>query len=377
MILTETGPKSLSRVGRVVVAVIAIVVVPLLPVRGQAQQAEPAGQESARANATSVASSQPTGADEATRRAVEALLDRAVQDPNDQVRNAAMGAIARFGPRAIPALLEGVRDERTAEAARNVLARFGLESVDPLLAALNAPEPQVRREALNAMSQVLANAFTSQFAAVGAAGYRGAFGGGYGGGFGAPGGEMVMEGAAAFPPPGAVIAMSEPVERMIGPVTKAARDADAGVRRAALQLMSHLALIASRANAIDKLMPTIVAAMKDPDPEVRGDAVWTLTQVGPPAASATEALTAALKDDNQRVRFGALQTLRGIGAPARDATPAVIATLKDPDPNIRTAAAEALGALQASPPPQAPGAVDPTSLPPGTAPPALPPKSRP
>ncbi|MEA2709250.1 MAG: bla regulator protein blaR1 [Phycisphaerales bacterium] len=373
MILSMTPPKSLSWVGRIAVVAIAMVVVPLLPVRGQAQQAGPAGGESGTAPApasSSTTTTPATGHDDATRQAVEALLDRAVQDPNQQVRDSALNAVSRFGPRAIPALLDGVKNERTAEAARNLLARFGLDSVDPLLEALKSPEAQVRREALSALTLVVRGAYTTQNLNARGPQFAGAYDGGYRGAV--PGGEAMMEDPAFGGAAWMGMPMPEPVVRMIPLVIKAASDSDVGVRRAAVQLISHLAIVAARTNEVDKLLPSVIAAMKDPDADVRGDAIWATSQIGPAAAATTPALIAALKDENQRVRYTALLGLRAIGPQARDATPAVIAALKDPDPNARAAAAEALGALQtpAPPAPVMPGAAAPMPTTPAAGEPA-------
>ena len=381
MILTETTPKSVSRAGQLCIAALAIVLVPLSFVRGQAEEAVPAartGDAGALVAEAAPATTATTraGNDDEARLAVEALLDRAVQDSDDHVRNTALNAIRQFGPRAIPALLDGVKNERTAEFSRNLLAGLGPRSLDALLAAVESPDAQVRREALLAMAQILGNTYHVQLQGYGAV-PPGAYGGGgrqiIAGGFNsarppAPGFEM-MEGGAAF----GAGQMPEPVTRLIPAVTKAARDGDAGVRRAAVQVLAHVMLIAAPARQSDALMPTLLSAMTDADAEVRAMAIGAFQSAGDAAASATPALTKAVKDENDQVRLWALMALRAIGPAAREATPAVIAALKDPQPPIRAAAAEALGALQAPPqqetmPTELNGTVDGMGIAPAVAP---------
>jgi HEAT repeat protein len=367
----------LSKKGKIALVAVAIAVIALLPVREQGRQAGPAGLTatvSAAPATVATATTQPAGADEATRRAVDALLDRAVQDSDQNVRNAALMAISRFGPRAIPALLDGVKNERTAEFSRNLLAGLGLSSMDALLAALDSPDVQVRKEALRTLTQIISSAYTSrpeyggimQAPMTGVGTAPGGFGGAGGvvqpnAGLGGYRGPAEMEGGAAFVeggmPPIEGGVMPEPMVRLIAPVTKAARDDDAGVRREAMQLMSHLVVGAVPAGRTGELMPALQKAMNDADADVRAEAIQALQFAGPAAGSATAALTKAVADENDRVRSAALVALRAIGPAARDATPAVIAALKDPQPPIRALAADTLGALQAPPPPGVAGRV--------------------
>jgi beta-lactamase regulating signal transducer with metallopeptidase domain len=342
MILTSVPRKSLSGVGKLALTVIVVAAVPLMPVRGQAQPADPNG---IFAEAPSSApATQKTVVDEETHRAVTALIEAAAQDSDNAVKNASNAAIRQFGPRAVPALIDAVGNPSLAETARGQLGQLGPDSFDPLLDALSSRDARVRTEALTAMAQIL----SSHLGMPPGAG-RGGYGGGGGGGF--AGG---MEGRVSTV--AGVIGNEIPdvTKRMTAAVIKATRDADVGVRRAAVRVLGQLAPQAAMAGQLETVMPSVLAAMKDADAEVRSGAAWVVTTIGPAATGAIDALTAAAKDEDTTVRYSAMHALKTMGPSAKAATPAVIAALKDPQPTVRAAAAEALGSIQ-SPPQPAPG----------------------
>jgi HEAT repeat protein len=256
-----------------------------------------------------------------------------------------------------------VKHEKRAATARQLLSGLGSDSVDPLLAAVDSDDAVVRREALTAVGSILSRVW-------GTAGPMGGFapGGGEYGGRAAPGMAAEMEGmgmggygggggnlTSALVQEGDRYALSDQAKRLIAAATKATRDDDVGVRRAAVALLHHLAPVTAMTNQLDAVLPTIIAAMKDDDADVRGAAAWSITAVGPLAGGATDALTAATKDEQYEVRYAALSALKSMGPHARSATPAVIAAIKDPHPQVRAAAAEALGALQRPMPATQPG----------------------
>jgi hypothetical protein len=86
-------------------------------------------------------------------------------------------------------------------------------------------------------------------------------------------------------------------------------------------------------------------ALKDPDPEKRREAAFTLGRIGHEAGPAVPALAEALKDDSPRVRFNAAFALFKIGPAARDAVPALIVALKDDESLVRMDAALALSSI--------------------------------
>lgn len=88
-------------------------------------------------------------------------------------------------------------------------------------------------------------------------------------------------------------------------------------------------------------VPALVAALEDPEPEVRFRAAIVLLNT--PAPAAVPALMACLDDKNETVRFVAASALGEIGD--RRATAALLSALAAGDPNVVEPAIRSLGAL--------------------------------
>lgn len=80
------------------------------------------------------------------------------------------------------------------------------------------------------------------------------------------------------------------------------------------------------------ILPDMLTALRDPDPDMRRMATAVLKFLGKRALPAVPALTQALKDDSFDVREGAADALGAIGPLAEDAVPRLIAVLRrDPE----------------------------------------------
>jgi HEAT repeat protein len=88
--------------------------------------------------------------------------------------------------------------------------------------------------------------------------------------------------------------------------------------------------------------PALAAALGDPNPEVRREALFALASMGPEAAPALAAITQALDDPEMRVRAIAAYALGRIGEGAHGAIPKLRTELQSSDPVVRVAAAWAL-----------------------------------
>lgn len=86
----------------------------------------------------------------------------------------------------------------------------------------------------------------------------------------------------------------------------------------------------------------LVEALKDSDPDVRGNLAAALSRVGP---AAVDPLIEALKDRNPDRRAGAAYTLGLIGYPARAALTPLLDLLDDPDVGVRRQASFALSRI--------------------------------
>jgi HEAT repeat protein len=90
-------------------------------------------------------------------------------------------------------------------------------------------------------------------------------------------------------------------------------------------------------------LPEIARLLPDSSVELRRFAALLLSQFGPSAKTALPALMHALKDSDTEVRWQAAHALEEIGPDARDAVPALIENLFDSHAEVRHGAALALG----------------------------------
>jgi beta-lactamase regulating signal transducer with metallopeptidase domain/HEAT repeat protein len=331
---SRATPKSLSPVGWLIV-VLLCALLPLAPVRGD---------DRAKTHAA-LAKAAPTSApavDDATRNAVESLLEMAQPDRTEAERSAAADAIIRFGDRAVPVLIDALRTDKTAQAAQSLLPAMGVEAVERLIDAVDAPQPAVRERALLTLQTILQ-----------------------------PGNGVVDVAGMSAPTrpspqtglPGNVGPVISPQGMsmagwVIEPAARASRDADASVRRAGVGLLGSVSAILPDPSVAAPL----AAALKDDDATVRRTAAGAMINVARFAPQVTPALARAVGDRDQAVRVMALNAVGAAGAAAKEAMPVITAALKDPDPAVRVAAAKALGGLQidtAQPQPQQPGGFTP------------------
>jgi HEAT repeat protein len=115
------------------------------------------------------------------------------------------------------------------------------------------------------------------------------------------------------------------------------KDKDPLVRRAAAGALGSALRNVNAAVALGRIgpgtkqaVPALIAALKDPDAEVRRLAVVALGGIGPGPREVVPALIAALKDDNTFVRWSAAYALGMIGPGANEAVAALIALLRIP-----------------------------------------------
>ncbi len=159
-------------------------------------------------------------------------------------------------------------------------------------------------------------------------------------------------------------------EKSIAAITKCVVDEEPHVRRAAIQSLRRLKpdpklIIPSLLQVIHDAQPdvamsamaaladmgeTAVPALTDAlsDKSSRHWAAVVLAEIGPKAAAAAPALAELVKDPEPEVRMQALIALGQIGGTgAKSAVPAIIDALQDSEPAVRYGAAFALGKLRA------------------------------
>ena len=93
-------------------------------------------------------------------------------------------------------------------------------------------------------------------------------------------------------------------------------------------------------------LPSLIAALKDPDARVRELAAQAIGTIGPDATSAVPALIGLLGNAEEGSRISALIGLTGIGRPAHETLPAIRKALSDPSAVVRRFAQEAISTIE-------------------------------
>jgi HEAT repeat protein len=244
-----------------------------------------------------------------------------LQDSDEDVRKYAARALADIGPESVGALLEALKDRKSAPLAAAALGeiRPPSESTLQTLIELLRGEDQDQRLAAQmalvkfgaASVPVLTKALQEK--------------------------ELRNDAALALGRIGA------PAQAVVPELVAGLKDPDKGYRVAA-----HHALVLMGRPAV----PALAGAVKSPDDRVWYSAVVALGKIGPAASDAVPTLVECLKSDNQSLRvlaIGALVKIDPGNADLRatlgEAVPTFVEVLKNGDGSIRTWAALCLGQI--------------------------------
>jgi len=168
-----------------------------------------------------------------------------LQDPNAQVRKAAIRALVWYGPKAedaVPSLVTALANPDLHVEAAQALARSGPKAVEPLTAALQHADPAVRAGAAEALTYMGPHAPR----------------------------RLVLSHAEPAP--------QVSLKGVVAPLIQALGDKEALVRKAAAEALSAIGPDAKAA------VQPLVAALKDQDEAVRQAAAQSLKQLDPAAA---------------------------------------------------------------------------------------------
>lgn len=213
--------------------------------------------------------------------AVEALpnLRAALEDPEEEVRCSAAGALVTIGPVAVPelrlALLNGSRQARFYAAS--ALGSIGAPGVAMASELLDSEDEDVR--------------------------YRAAQ-------------SLALMGAAASP--------------AVPYLKRVLNDRDEDVRMKVAEALGQIGAAAA---------PSLAEEFNSDDAQLRYYACWALGQIG---ISAVPHLRAGLRHERHDVRCNSATALGNIGRPAVAAVPDLLAALEDPDPELHERVEQAL-----------------------------------
>ena len=127
---------------------------------------------------------------------------------------------------------------------------------------------------------------------------------------------------------------------LLPPVVKACTDADAQVRRLAVELLGEAGPEQAR-----PALPILADALKDSDSEVRLAAAQALEPWGREALPVAKWIGAALADSSNDVRLAVIGIISRFGVDSRPMVPVLIGLLEDADVAVVSRASLALGAI--------------------------------
>jgi HEAT repeat protein len=252
-------------------------------------------------------------------------LKQAVKDKEADVRLRAVEALVRLNPNfkeVLPTLLPAIKDQSPAVRLVVVagLVRFGDAAVPHLIEAFRDDDPEVWKQAKNALLEIEVpdKVLFPQIL-------------------------KALKDEDKFVRQGAVYVMARFKEDGVAPLIEALKDSDPGVQFRAADALDNIGPPARK--AIPEL---VVMATTHADAKTRRTAVMALTTIHGFAdcrkdpVKAVPGLIELLGDDNPKTRWGAAQTLGALGPPARQAVPALTKLLKDTDLSVSQSAQFAL-----------------------------------
>lgn len=260
------------------------------------------------------------------------LLLARLQDDDPAVRRAARVALGRLGAggrSALPRLIETAGDRDVAVRLDSLEALGQLEAapraVLPVaLAALKDEDARVRVRGLELLWQVERHhkqLGPSLAALLGSPDTR------------SPALQLVRR-------------MGADAEQAVPALVRLLDDKDPTVRREAGKALGHVAWSAEgKVSGRDAAILALLAALKQKDDNLRGEAVYALRWLRAPKKDVVPPLVEVLKEAGPASRDAVLHYLAEIGPEGAAAVPGLCELLKAPDPFVRLRAAEVLGRI--------------------------------
>lgn len=241
--------------------------------------------------------------------------------PATVIQRRASIALAALGPKALPALprLERMlNDERTLRPVSLALAYMGKDGVQVLTNALTNPNPVVRRECLEALSNVQTGGEVAMPVLLSSLRDN----------------DPVIQGWAAL---ALAVIRSEP-SRAVPALTELLGRTNSARHEVIIALGQY-------GSAAKSAVPELLDCLLADDLMTRGAARRALQRIGAETNAIVAAVTNALTSTDVQLRLFAMNTLAGLGGAASNATPILVSCWNDPTPAIRNAASNALASI--------------------------------
>jgi HEAT repeat protein len=231
-------------------------------------------------------------------------LAKALRDPDNEVRWAAAGALAKIREDAVPVLLDSLRDQdwRVRHASVYALGEIGAgakAAIPALIRELADPFPTVRTSTVASLVNIGNSAIDPSLEAV------------------ENGTGVARQGAAQ------VLIRLYPSPRMVGPLLNMLRDQNPDSRLMAINFLDLIRAGDAR------VVAALTEALKDPIAEVRLAAAKGLARLGSKADAAVPSLAQALADESPAVREQAARTLGAIPGAANSTAPGLTGAFND------------------------------------------------
>jgi len=224
------------------------------------------------------------------------ILEKMLKDADATTAQYALDALATIGPKAVPRLVELLKDKEIRVQVVYVLGQIGpgaAPAVDALAKLIDDPDENLSTEAVLAIGKIGPDAKSAVPALVKSLQQENC-----------PNAHAIVYSLGRIGPNAAA---AEPM------VVKAMKSKDGS-----LAVVSAWALtkIAPRSTTTAGAIPVLVAGLSDSLPETRRAAAESLANIGPAAREAMPALKKALNDESKSVREAAANALKAVGEPA-------------------------------------------------------------
>jgi HEAT repeat protein len=282
--------------------------------------------------------------------AATALIELLRRDPDEGIANGATFALAHIGKAALPELIKALpvrsdpkRDKRMLE----VLYRFGKDAIparDVVVPILADPDPEMRVEAAWAIAAMgdkrSLDILLERLALEKDDDVRAAICGCF----------RLLRPLAGRAVPALITVLKDENLRVSSQAGYALMDIGPAAIPALIKLFEdrHAAL-SHRVKAAWALrgmtgfqrpppmagVPIFISLLKDPDTEIRSEAMLVLEDIGPPAHAAIPALRKAVKEERPELRLDAAVALATICPENAETLPALLDGTRSTDPTIR------------------------------------------